>query len=156
VLFVCQGNIYRSPFADASFRSLLPPEMQYQVMSLSAGFVAPGRPAPDSWIALAQQRGLDLAVHRSQLLSPALVQQAHLVVVMSPVQEEEIRRRFDCSSRRVLVLGDLDPDPIRTREIEDPWNQPQHVLEESSQRVSRCVGVLVSELAAAWTPSRAR
>jgi protein-tyrosine phosphatase len=155
VLFVCHGNIYRSPYAEAAFRSLLPEEMRRQVVALSAGFVGPGRPAPDSSIALAQQRGLDLTPHRSQLLSPALVKESHLVVVMSPAQEAEICRRFDYPSRRVLVLGDLDPEPIRTREVADPWNQPHQVLEESTLRVSRCVRVLVTELAPGFTPPRA-
>jgi protein-tyrosine-phosphatase len=154
VLFVCHGNIYRSPYAEAVFRSLLPVEMQRHIVALSAGFVGPGRPAPDSSVALAQQRGLDLTPHRSQLLSPALVKESHLVVVMSPAQEAEICRRFDYPGRRVLVLGDLDPEPIRTREVADPWNQPHQVLEESTLRVTRCVRELVAALATGFTAPR--
>ena len=154
MLFVCHGNIYRSPYAEAAFRSLLPAEMRHHVVALSAGFVGPGRPAPDPSITLARQRGLDLTPHRSQLLNPALVKESHLVVVMSPAQAEEIRRRFEYPSRRVLVLGDLDPEPIRSREVADPWNQPHQVLEESTLRVSRCVRELVSALSAGFTPPR--
>jgi protein-tyrosine-phosphatase len=146
VLFVCHGNIYRSPYAEAAFRAALPTSVQERVVALSAGFVGPGRPAPPASIALAGQRGLDLTAHRSQLLTPALVRESHLVVVMSPQQAQEICRRFALPRRRVLVLGDLDPEAISSREVTDPWNRPVQVLEDSTGRVARCVAIMVGVL----------
>jgi protein-tyrosine-phosphatase len=146
VLFVCHGNIYRSPYAEAAFRSQLPERLRERVLALSAGFVGPGRPAPAESMALAEQRGLDLSGHRSQLLTPPLVTQSDLVVVMSGAQQTEICRRFGYPRIRVLVLGDLDPDSIRTREVTDPWNRPVDVLVASTERILRCTGELVREL----------
>lgn len=146
VLFVCHGNIYRSPYAEAAFVSHLLPPMRERVVAVSAGFVGPGRPAPTESVELARRQGLDLTAHRSQLLTPALVKESDLVVVMSANQEEEICRRFSYPRRRVLVLGDLDPDPIETRDVADPWNQPVEVLVASAARVTRCTRELVAEL----------
>jgi protein-tyrosine phosphatase len=146
VLFVCHGNIYRSPYAEVSFRSHLPAGLNETVIAVSAGFVGSGRPTPIESLELARRRGLDLSAHRSQLLTTELVRGSHLVVVMSSGQEREICRRFNYPRGRVLVLGDLDPSPIETREVMDPWNRPLEILEASTERVSRCVRELAGEL----------
>jgi hypothetical protein len=43
----------------------------------------------------------------------------------------------------VLVLGDLDPDPIVARTILDPWNGAADVFDESYARIDRCTRMLV-------------
>ena len=146
ILFVCHGNIYRSPWAEAAFRSHLPDHLRERVQALSAGFVGPGRPAPAESVTLAERQGLDLTAHRSQLLTPALVCESDLVVVMNGAQQAEICRRFNYPRRRVLVLGDLDPAVVGTREVTDPWNRPVEVLVGSTQRIMRCTSELAREL----------
>jgi protein-tyrosine-phosphatase len=111
VLFVCQGNIYRSPYAAMAFSAAVPAHLKGVVHVESGGFVGPNRPSPDAAIATAERKGVDLRAHRSSLLTPD----------------------------RVVVLGDLDPEPIRTRTITDPWNQDETVLQQSYDRVERCV-----------------
>ena len=46
----------------------------------------------------------------------------------------------------VVLLGDLDPDPIQTRTILDPYDQPEPVFEEVYARIDRCVAALVRAL----------
>lgn len=138
VLFVCQGNIYRSPYAAAAFLAALPAPLRSAIRVESAGFVGPGRPSPAPAIAVAEREGLDLAPHRSSLLSPGRVAEFDWIVVMDAAQRREIGRRYG-RRRGVIVLSDLDPHPIRTRAIRDPWDQPTEVLESSYARVRRCV-----------------
>jgi len=129
--------------------------LRERIAALSGGFVGPGRPAPEESQNLARARELDLSGHRSQLLTPGLVRSAELVVVMSGEQAREVSRRFGYPSQRVLVLGDLDPRPIRTREITDPWHQPVEILESSTTRITRCTqplaDLLVRQLIASET-----
>jgi hypothetical protein len=47
----------------------------------------------------------------------------------------------------VLVLGDLDPEPIETRVIRDPVEQPKEVFELSYSRIERCVEELARAVA---------
>jgi hypothetical protein len=56
-----------------------------------------------------------------------------------------LRRQF---RRRagVLLLGDLDPGPIRTRAIRDPVEQPVQVFREVYARIDRCLEELVRAL----------
>ena len=69
---------------------------------------------------------------------------AALVVVMNVLQAHDIRRLLGVSPARILVLGDLDPDPIDTREIQDPWGHPLEVYERVMTRLDRCVNRLGS------------
>jgi hypothetical protein len=51
----------------------------------------------------------------------------------------------------VLVLGDLDPEPIATRHIWDPINQRSAVFEETYERIDRCLDVLIRHV---WGSAR--
>ena len=142
VLFVCHGNIYRSPYAEAAFRKRIGPNRS-SVSVQSAGFVGPDRPVPDASLELARSRGLDLSQHRSQLLTAPLVAGSGLIVVMSAEQKQQINQRFGYPSRRLIVLGDLDPEGTERRTIIDPWNRPPEALHAAVDRIERCVGELV-------------
>jgi protein-tyrosine phosphatase len=141
ILFVCHGNICRSPYAAAALRRLLPTGTRVRVDS--AGFVGPFRSPPPEAIAVAASRGLDLARHQSKQLARELVRGADLVVVMEPGQAHALWTRFGRVPGRVLVLGDLDPLPIATRSIRDPIEQPWEVFEESYTRIDRCLSALI-------------
>lgn len=139
VLFVCHGNICRSPYAAESFRRRLNGR---RVQVASAGFVGPGRPVPEYGRLVAQRRGIDLSEHRSQLLTPELVGEAELIVVMDATQRRAIAQRFD-RARSIVLLGDFDPLRIDTRAVRDPYNQPESVFEEVYERIDRCLQTLV-------------
>ena len=53
VLFICHGNICRSPYAAAAARRLLPESVAVE----SAGFIGPDRPSPPEAVAVAAERG---------------------------------------------------------------------------------------------------
>jgi protein-tyrosine phosphatase len=145
VLVVCHGNICRSPYAAALLRRALPQSTQKAVRIVSAGFSGPGRSCPQFAIDVAATRGFDLSQHRSQPLTSQTVGAADLIVVMERGQGEALRRLWHSNGCPVLVLGDLDPNPIDTRQIEDPVEQSREIFERSYSRIERCV----QELAAA-------
>jgi protein-tyrosine phosphatase len=156
VLVVCHGNICRSPYAAALLRRRLLPLMGNRGRVESAGFIAPGRPCPDAAVEVAATRGLDLSGHRSQLLAPPEVHAADLILVMDTTQRWGIRALFGRNGHDVLLLGDLDPEPIETRAIRDPVEQPKEVFELSYSRIERCVGELVRAVSSRAPPQGPR
>lgn len=156
VLFVCHGNICRSPYAAATFSQRLGASSGSHVRVDSAGFVAPGRPAPRHAVDVAARRGIDLSEHRSKLVAPDNWGGAELVLVMEPRQRDILEALYGRDGREILILGDLDPQPGATRAIADPIGQPRAAFEESYARIDRCVDVLVTALFAATRVSAAR
>jgi protein-tyrosine-phosphatase len=142
VVFVCHGNICRSPFAAAVFQRLAAQSLPVRVPASSVGFIGPGRGAPANALAAAERRGLDLSRHRSRLVTPKAIRAAGLVVVMAAEQARTIRRLADLRAD-VIVLGDLDPEPISARTVIDPWGGSDDVFDQSYDRIERCVGELV-------------
>jgi len=141
VLFVCQGNICRSPFAAAAFAANFSRRLQRPTIT-SAGFIGPARPPPPKAVDAARRFGVDISGHRSQLITSELLQAAELIVVMTPDQARGIRSRVKSRPTEVIVLGDLDPLKSDRRGILDPWGGSDADFDSSYARVSRCIGVL--------------
>jgi protein-tyrosine phosphatase len=142
VLFVCSGNICRSPFAARLLERLLPHAISGTIKVRSAGFIGLHRPAPLNAQTTASKYGIDLTTHRSLQVSQENIQAADLVVVMAEEQARAIRWRVRPDTV-VIVLGDLDPLPSARRTILDPWNGSEEVFEASYDRIDRCVRELV-------------
>ncbi len=140
VLFLCHGNICRSPFAAAVARRLAPAGMWIE----SAGFIGPDRPSPAYAVAAAREFGADLSSHRSQLVTPALLEAADLVVVMDRAQRRKALALRPALRGRVVLLGDLDPEPIARRVIPDPVDRSPDFFRSSYARVERCTRALLS------------
>ena len=144
ILFVCHGNICRSPYAEGAARRDLAPSFRERIECRSAGFIGPDRPSPPAAQRVARERSVDLTDHRSRLLEPEVVRASDLVFVMDGDQASAIRGRF--GSVPVLLLGDLDTELPDRRRIRDPITQPPAVFREVYGRIDRCISEVVSVL----------
>jgi protein-tyrosine-phosphatase len=152
-LFICHGNICRSPFAAEVFVSLVRESMTSPPAASSAGFIGPGRQPPRGALDAASRRHHDLREHRSRLVTVPMIEAADLIVVMARDQATALRKTFVRPPGLILVLGDLDPLPVRRRTIQDPWGGDDRAFADSYERIERCVVELVHIIgAAAPTP----
>lgn len=146
VLFVCSGNICRSPFAALLFERLLQSHRAGVMSVRSAGFIGAGRASPAHALIAARKYGVKLSSHRSAPLTDESLRTPDLVVVMSEDQRRAVRSRVRPDSI-VVVLGDLDPLPCTRRTILDPWDGPAADFEASYARIDRCVRELLRAMA---------
>lgn len=151
-LFICHGNICRSPFAAAVFARAANEIGGLNLIVTSAGFIGPGRRPPEDALVVSARRDIDLTGHRSAIITGASLRAADLVVVMEANQARALRHRFGRLRGTELVLGDLDPLPINGRRIIDPWGRDESVFEESYQRIERCINELVRLLPSPHRP----
>lgn len=138
VLVVCLGNICRSPYGAGRLRALLAGRIPAVD---SAGFIGPGRPSPDVAQGRAALRDLNLAAHRSRLIDSKDVD-AGLILVMDRNQQRTLIAR-GAAPDRVVLLGDLDPTPIATRAVPDPYGRDADVFDAVFSRIDRCCLTLV-------------
>lgn len=148
VLVICHGNICRSPYAAAVLKRASDERGSEPIGVDSAGFIGPGRRPPSTARAVAKAHGIDLERHVSKVVTPGLAAAADLIIVMDQKQRRAIEDRFEPPAGSVLLLGDLDPAPIRRRTVLDPINQSEDVFRSVYSRVDRCMGALVGALSA--------
>lgn len=141
-MVICHGNVCRSPYAAAALRRSLATSSP-AVRVESAGFIGPDRAPPPEALASAADRGSDMSDHRSQLITPELLDASDLILVMNPAQAVAIAEKRPGAAGRVLVLGDLDPRPFALAEIDDPWDKPKSEFDACYDRIDRCVALLV-------------
>jgi predicted ATP-grasp superfamily ATP-dependent carboligase/protein-tyrosine-phosphatase len=117
VLFVCYGNICRSPLAERYAKALLP-----QVEAASSGFHdTVGRSAPSWYQTLAAERGVDLSACRSRRLDPAQVEWADLILLADLKNYARFRLEFPAAMHKTTLLGLFAPQPEPS--IQDPFDQ---------------------------------
>ena len=129
VLFVCTGNICRSPLAAALWETRYP-----AVKAASAGFVPKaGRQSPDNVQAVAVARGLSLTEHCSRTLDDAMLSESDVVVLFEPRHFVRLRADFPQYLDKVVMLGALLQPPKAF--IDDPYQRSVAETEEIARQV---------------------
>lgn len=146
VLFVCTGNICRSPLAASLLERALK-ERGLEVTVTSAGTGAwDGAPASEGAYLVGLERGLDLSGHRARLLSRELVEQADLILTMA----RHHRARVDelGGEGRVHVLGEYAGREGDDVEVSDPFGGDLEVYRDTCVELEALAAAVAERLAA--------
>lgn len=152
VLFVCAGNICRSPLAEAIARRLAR-ERRLSLEFASAGVSAiDGGPATPEAMRVAAEHGLDLSAFSSRSLTARAVRGADLVLTMTAAQRDRSRA---LGARRALVVTELGSGSGRP--VADPYGcgtaAYRRVYEELASELELVLDALERE-AASEMPGR--
>lgn len=151
VLFVCKGNVCRSPFAEALARQIAPGDRPW---TFGSAGTAPSRErvCPENAVAVASTYGLDLRSHRAGPLDAYLAQSYDLLVVMDYEQYTLLCDRWPHLKPRIVLLSLFDaPAGTSARDrlnITDPWGQDRDTFAACYARVDRAVNGMLRQLAA--------
>lgn len=146
IVFLCLGNVCRSPYAAYRFEALVRERGVGPLQVLSAGFIGPGRAPADLALAEARARGIDTGGHVSTVIDRATLDGADLVVLVDPAHGRRLRGLAGTRRPTSIVLGDLDPEPVDRRTIRDPWGQDPEVFRRVFDRIDRCLDELAARL----------
>lgn len=122
ILFVCTGNICRSPFAEGLLKKFVTQKGLKDITADSAGLLAlPDNSATYLAKRVADEYGVDLAEHRAKSVSEDLVAWSDLILVMEKSHADALIAAFPGAAGRVLLLRHFARYGSRTRGIADPY-----------------------------------
>lgn len=110
ILFVCTGNICRSPMAEYLFRAHLTSRPDWKVASAGVATVNGAPPSRFATEAVAEM-GIDLRFHKSRMITGGLMDDTTLVVVMTEGHREQVCAAFPDAEDRVHLLKSFTSSP---------------------------------------------
>jgi glycine hydroxymethyltransferase len=120
ILFVCTGNICRSPMAEGLFRRLLGNRKDIEVASAGVHAVR-GQPPSLHAIHVCDQEGVDIRGVRSQPLTATLVDRATHIFAMTGAHLETIHTLFPPGAEKTYLLREFEePGMTVWRDVPDP------------------------------------
>lgn len=151
ILFLCWGNICRSPLAERYLRTLLD-ERDVNVTVRSAGLgTREGRPSPSTAVAAADDCGVDLDDHVSQCATASLVDECDVVLVMDLNNYHSVATQFPEAVEKVFFLGVFateERDPThRDALVPDPNGSDRETFDDVYGTVASAVEEIAAILA---------
>ena len=122
ILFVCTGNICRSPFAQGLFMNIAASSGLKGCKADSAGLLAlPGNSATYMAQRVAAEYGVDLADHEAKSVSKDLVAWSDLILPMEKSHKDGILAAFPEAAGKALLTRYFARFGSRKRGIADPY-----------------------------------
>jgi len=146
LLFVCHGNVMRSPVAAELFRVRLGAASPEFAVASAGTWTTNGRPPDPRAVAAAGDLGISLDSHRSQLLTAVMVQRSDLICAMDHRNEAEVVARFPRAARKTILLGGVGRRIGESPSIDDPYSRNAGDVAAIYARLSVSIDALVNRL----------
>jgi len=120
VLFVCTGNVCRSPMAEGLFRHAVEGRGEYRVLSAGLGAMEGQPPSPYA-VQAVKELGIDISPQRSRMLTPELVQQADYIFGMTHSHIDTVMMLYPFAAEKTFLLREFDETLDQfEKDISDP------------------------------------
>ncbi len=142
LLFVCTGNICRSPMAEGLARSY----GAQRGIALSARSASTlglhDQPAHKHAVRVMSELRMDISQHQAQPVTDALVEEADHILVMEIMHAAKLRDRHPGAGEKIMLLGTFGG----LVEIPDPLGGWRGRFRKSRDEIRHCVETFIDRL----------
>ncbi len=150
IMFVCQGNICRSPLAQALFEHLLQRRgvaARYKVDSTGVSSYHLGESADRRMRETAARHGITVN-HRARAVTQRDLAQHDLILTMDRDNYAILQRKAHSQQQRsrIRMFRDFDPDANGAIDVPDPWYGGMDGFQNVYEIVERTCEALLDQL----------
>ncbi len=154
ILFVCLGNICRSPLAEAIFNHKIKEKnltYRFFVDSCGTSNYEIGQPPDHRTIANANKKGIEIQ-HIARQLSITDVEKFDLILVMDQHNLEAIMRLPNAATWKAKTKLMRDFDPNGLGDVPDPYHGGEKNFQEVFEILNRSIENLIAIITAERNP----
>src|SRR3984885_6075914 len=143
VLFVCTGNICRSPMAEGIFRHIMKGRRDIQVMSAGIGAMEGQAPSPYA-VQAVRELGIDISKQRSRQLTADLVQEADYIFGMTHSHVDTVLLLYPSAAEKTFLLREFDDTlDIFEKDISDPIGGSYEIYMNCRDQIEQGIATLL-------------
>jgi protein-tyrosine phosphatase len=149
ILFVCLGNICRSPLAEGIFRAhVVDAGLEKLIEIDSAGTASwhQGKPPHPMSVRIAREYGIDLSVQRSRPLRPTDFSHFDLILTMDRSNLDGVRDLARDSSGKAEMRLFLSYAGLGERNIADPYGLPESAYRDTARILAEAAPAIATKL----------
>src|SRR5438552_3194009 len=152
ILFVCTGNICRSPMAEGIFRLATQGRGNYRVFSAGLG-AAEGQPPSPYAVQAVRELGIDISNLRSRPVTPELVRQADYIIGMTHHHIDTVMLTFPEAAEKTFLLREFDETlDLFEKDISDPIGGSYEVYLNCRDQIEQGIASLLHFIEQGETP----
>lgn len=142
LLFICTGNICRSPMAEALARSIGQSQGKTVNARSASTLGLTNRPAHRHSVKVMRWNSINITEHRSQPITKTLIDWADFILVMERKHATHVREHFPEASEKTLELGTFGG----YAQIDDPIGKWVWAFRGCRNNISSCLSRFIQQL----------
>ena len=143
ILFLCTGNVCRSPMAEGLFRHATQGRGEFRILSAGLGAMDGQPPTPHS-VAAMREIGIDISHQESSALTTEMVRSADLILGMTHSHVDTVMLLYPSATEKTFLLREFDDtlEPYE-KDISDPIGSGYETYVECRDQIEQGIVTLL-------------